>query len=893
MTDAERLARILETLWEQEDPGAYLGEACRLHPELADCLEPHRRAVALIQEALEAGVRADEGPPGTTAGDDEPPSLSGRLGPDSVAEGLEPGSPVAGETPTDPARSRKRLLVESLIGRGAMGEVYLVHDEDLRRRVAMKVMRAREGDAVLGRRSLFISEAQTTSQLEHPGVPPVHDLGTTPDGRLYFTMKLVQGRTLRKILHDLRVRRRSVLQEWNLSRLVTTLERVCETLHYAHERGVVHRDLKPGNIMLGDFGEVQVMDWGLARLLDADDGWDEEAGGRIETDRGAARLRTRHGTLKGTLPYMSPEQARGDVAAIDRRTDVYALGCVLYEVLTLTHAFEPSDPQLLEKKVRGEVRDVASRDPTRVVPTALAEICRQAMDPVPERRPPTALAVGEALRAWLDGTEALQRHREAADRHVEEGEEALARCQAIRERRAALGRERDAAAERVEPWRPRAEKRDVLDLDSRMAALDAEAERARVLAVHRLNAALTEEPGHRGARERLAALWEERLFASEKARDAGGAAEALAMVERLDDGRRAAVLRGDGTLTLSSEPAGARATLERYEDEGGRLRPGPPIPLGPTPILERTLPMGSYRVTLSLRGFRDVVYPVLVRRCLHWEGTVRMRTDEEIGTEFVYVPAGRFQWGFARMEVVLAAPERVIVRGDFAIQRHPVTNGEYARFLDALLVEEGEEAVRIHMPATPMEGAHLRRGDDGHFRVREGLLPPPAHARNLDLHGEGYPERLPVVGVSWLDAQAYCAWKSRATGREWRLPDEEEWEKATRGVDGRHFPWGDRDDPALANARGTHGDLLLPEPIGAHPGSVSPYGAHDLAGNTLEWCRNPPDGREDLRPLRGGTFHTSIEWSTMCRFGLVPVARFTDIGFRCAHGFETPLEEGP
>ena len=158
------------------------------------------------------------------------------------------------------------------------------------------------GDAGIGReqRLHFVAEAQATSQLEHPGIPPVHDIGLTADGRPYFTMKLVRGRTLREVLHDLVLRRRQIQREYSLHRLVTILERIAEALQFAHERGVVHRDIKPENVMLGDYGEVHLMDWGLAHI---------EAGSteyeQVETARTASGLETQYGTLKGTLPGSS------------------------------------------------------------------------------------------------------------------------------------------------------------------------------------------------------------------------------------------------------------------------------------------------------------------------------------------------------------------------------------------------------------------------------------------------------------------------------------------------------------------------------------------------------------------------------------------------------------
>jgi len=247
--------------------------------------------------------------------------------------------------------AQEKYAVEAPIGRGGMGEVFLVMDRDLRRQVAMKILRP---DVATGReaRLHFLAEAQATSQLEHPGIPPVHDIGVAKDGRIYFTMKLVRGRTLREIVHDLLLKRREVQVEYTLHKLVTILERICETMHFAHERGVIHRDLKPENVMLGDYGEVHVMDWGLAKVEGVPDS-DLEG---VETARTAEGNDTLHGTILGTPAYMSPEQALGE--PLDRRTDIYAVGCVLYEVLTLQPAFDFSSSETLHKVAAGEYAPV-------------------------------------------------------------------------------------------------------------------------------------------------------------------------------------------------------------------------------------------------------------------------------------------------------------------------------------------------------------------------------------------------------------------------------------------------------------------------------------------------------------------------------------------------------
>ncbi len=217
------------------------------------------------------------------------------------------------------------------LGAGGMGEVYAGRDDALNRDVAVKVLLACHG----GRPDLkrrFVEEAQVASQLQHPGVPPVHGLGVLPDGRPFFTMKLVKGRTLDELLRE----RTSPADD--LPRFLKVFEQVCQALAYAHSKNVLHRDLKPANVMVGAFGEVQVMDWGLAKVLTGRERGREEnppAGSVVKTVRTAdADGRTQAGSILGTWAYMPPEQARGEVDRLDARSDVFGLGAILCELLT-------------------------------------------------------------------------------------------------------------------------------------------------------------------------------------------------------------------------------------------------------------------------------------------------------------------------------------------------------------------------------------------------------------------------------------------------------------------------------------------------------------------------------------------------------------------------------
>jgi len=248
------------------------------------------------------------------------------------------------------------------LARGGMGVLFHGRDGNLGREVAFKVIRAEhQHNPVMVRR--FLEEAQIGAQLQHPGVVPVYELGQFTDLRPCFTMKLVNGCTLAALLQQ----RKSPAQD--LPRFLRIFEQICQTVAYAHSRGIIHRDLKPLNIMVGEFGEVLVMDWGLAKVLAAREDSDSLSEGVSRTEGGLASpaLRTseeatRVGTVLGTPAYMSPEQARGETDRLDARCDVFALGAILCEILTGKPPYLGTTfPQVHRKAEAGDLKEALTR----------------------------------------------------------------------------------------------------------------------------------------------------------------------------------------------------------------------------------------------------------------------------------------------------------------------------------------------------------------------------------------------------------------------------------------------------------------------------------------------------------------------------------------------------
>ena len=321
-----------------------------------------------------------------------------------------------------PRQSRYEVLEE--VARGGMGAVLKVWDPDLRRTLAMKVALSPTapdgGDAPDSSAELplarFLEEAQVTGQLDHPGVVPVHELGIDDEGRVFFTMRLVRGESLEAII----ARVHGSDPDWTLARAVRVLLKICETMAYAHDKGVIHRDLKPANVMVGRFGEMYVMDWGLARVMGRADKKDLRIKRRdstslhlIRTDRGDVRatgggsvLETMDGDVVGTPAYMSPQQALGEVEGLDQRTDVYALGAILYHLLSGHMPYVPPGRKMSPHAVWSLVMDgkphpIEERAPN--APPELIAICNKAMERAPGDRYQTAQALSEDLASFLDG----------------------------------------------------------------------------------------------------------------------------------------------------------------------------------------------------------------------------------------------------------------------------------------------------------------------------------------------------------------------------------------------------------------------------------------------------------------------------------------------------------
>lgn len=301
-----------------------------------------------------------------------------------------------------------RYSVLGEYGKGGMGRVLLVHDEHLGRDIALKELLPDLGDGSTptpARHSKemaarFLREAKITGQLEHPSITPVHEIGRKADGTLYYTMKLVRGRTLSQAI-------KSAKNFEERLKLLPHFVDLCNAIAYAHSRGVIHRDIKPSNVMIGDYGETVIIDWGLAKVKSAKEASDPPStpgqktvlGMRTNTKLDDDSGKTQHGQAMGTPAYMPPEQAAGDLDNIDERSDIYSLGAVLFEILTGQPPVEgKSVAEILWNVIAGKIRKVRAVEPK--CQTDLAAIVEKAMTLEPERRNQSAMELGEMVQKW-------------------------------------------------------------------------------------------------------------------------------------------------------------------------------------------------------------------------------------------------------------------------------------------------------------------------------------------------------------------------------------------------------------------------------------------------------------------------------------------------------------
>ncbi len=814
-----------------------------------------------------------------------------------------------------------RYAIAEELGIGGLGRVVRATDRTIGRVVALKTLKEGVGMApdVVDR---FMAEACVTARLEHPNIVPVYEIGSFKNGQPYYTMRVVKQRNLQDVLGS-----KTLRAEWPLVRLVGAFVQISRALAYAHRLGVLHRDIKPENILLGDFGEVYLADWGNAKAM-ADSPIATQPLGRRPSSvpPGGYAFADSHRTalgepsgLSGTPGYIAPEQIRGDRARTDHRADIFALGVVLYEILTGQHPFDA--PTVLGVILATQTR--VPKPPRSVAPSCplvLEDLCLAMLAKDPHNRPESADRVALEAEAFLEGAQERERRHEEARRLCELAQLPVERSHALGEERERLLTQARALLRGVKGHEPVERKRAGWELEDRAAMVEREQAISAAEAIDLFTKALAYDPVSIEARACLSDLYWTRAREAEAERRPALRVYYEALVSEFDVGRYSALLRADAMLSIDTFPPGAVVTAHLYVQKDRVLVPVEQRILGRTPIVEARLPPGSYLLVLKRAGYRDVRYPALLHRGGHHVANVALYTDAEIGDEFLYVPAGSFFCGgdpLAPSALPASEPELE----DFAIARFPVTFREYCAFLDALdLIDPALAEKRAPHDLRGADGAVVQRGPSGLWEPCESLIE--GEARRMFPPEEGHLWNVPVVLVDWFDAAAFCRWRTEVDGAvaheagaparsPLRLPTELEWEKAARGTDGRVHPWGDHFDPTFCRMQGSRPFLAQAEPIGTFPTDCSPYGVRDMAGGMREWMgdihgertwtelmaepepmRATERGASPERMIRSGNWVSMAEY---CRaasrsrfFGLM---RGAAVGFRLARSLHRTRKE--
>ncbi len=718
------------------------------------------------------------------------------------------------------------------LGRGGMGRIVRAEDRQLQREIALKTVLPDTELSQPERR--LIAEARLTGQLEHPSIIPVYELGQLAGGEPYYTMRVVTERSLETILNEMR---RGEPDTPSLLHLVQIIRQVCLAIQYAHERGIIHRDLKPENILVGHYGEVFVIDWGIAKVFtDVSDA----PSPTLESE-------DQPGELVGTPQYMSPEQAQGDHDRIDERTDVYALGTLLYEIMTLKPVFDSPTVLGLIVAISGkEPEPPSKRAPDRDIPGPLEEICLRALSKEPEDRYPSAQALAEELELFMEGVKEREKKYVDARRLIEEARGAKKSYDEAKARLVEATARRDELRMTIPSWADEGERAAIWDAEDRVEELEIEVERQFGQTVQLLGQSL----GHASlevAHDALATMYWERFVDAERRGDRPTATYFENLVRQHDTGAFTERLRGLARLSIEVEPPEAEIVLSRVTEQHRRLIPSQTVSVTRECLELGRLRHGRYRVSVRAEGYAPLQMPILLERLASMEFRVQLRSREQIPEDFVFIPAGEFLTG---------SPDRVRRRSnrinlsDFAIQRTPVTCGEYVEFLNDLAAQDMEMARRF-APRTSEEAPSYFPVVNGRFVVPEE-----------DNDGDAWDPDWPICMVNHEDAVAYANWYQQKHGLPVRLPSSLEWEKAARGIDQRLYPWGNHFDPSFCRMRETTAGFSFPAPVGTYQDDTSPYGVRDMAGNICEWTSTAHETSPGTFVLRGGSYNS---FPLMCR----------------------------
>jgi serine/threonine protein kinase/formylglycine-generating enzyme required for sulfatase activity len=801
------------------------------------------------------------------------------------------------------------------LGKGSFGEVHSARDTLLGREVAIKSLKKqfRDEEEIVDR---FLKEARGTSQLEHPNIMPVHEMGVTDDLGIYFTMKKIEGENLKEILDRLEANTSFYIKRYPLNVLLEIFLAVCNGVAFAHSKGVIHRDLKPANIMIGEFGEVLILDWGLVKSLDDKSG--EDSGVKLRMDEFDAGSDTIAGAISGTPNYMSPEQAEGNIEDIDYQSDIYSLGAILYHILTYLPPFERTQlRKLLENVKTGNFKPPRKRRPELRIPKELDAICMKAMSRFQVNRYRSVEKFAEDIRNYIGHRDvtayktpwhtqlwnACRRHpvKSSAGAAVILGAVMFyGASEAILYGGYKKGLERAgehlvAAEEYVAPAMEKYRDLEAVsaglelkEITPEETALQAQLQKLAVDAELEFNLALDylrSVPAKYQKSKRLMALDDALVsgrinFALDRQNYALAKFHVDNVLSRyaeyidpkiyMSPALGAVVnnatnqINGYASLEIIAPESVESAIVFPIDKNADRINPGDAIDRAKEfPFKIDYIHKGSYVVMATRADGKFLTYPFFAS---HAEDVVlEMDVPGDIPEGMAFIPAGDFIFGGAESRFYR---QQKLSLPSYFMKLHEVTVGEYLEFWKQLpndkLKKNCMSRIRFHRSERSFHDAWDANGEI-------------SDTARLSLD-------YPVVGITCEAAEAFCAWKSEQLGAVIRLPTVQEWEKAARGVDGRIYVWGDRYDEndnltlTRKNAKGKE-----QYPLWAPPGQFSRdrsiYGVYDMAGNVREWTSTLLPGDNEFYQIKGGSASTPANFLPCSYSSDTPVTP-SDVGFR-------------
>ncbi len=760
---------------------------------------------------------------------------------EQLLESMVPGIGTLDPNPMEapPFPSGIGLSPKRCIGRGGTGWVYEAEDTSLGRTVAAKISRADGGPNAA---AAILKEAQVTAALECPGVLPVHRVIKLGE-QVCVTFQLAPTTTLADIDRD----------DFTQEQRWTILHSIVQTLGHAHEKNVCHGDIHPRNIAIGNQREVYVMDWGGTKNADS--------------------------SFTGHPGYAAPELLNGK--APTPKTDLYSWAAIAWEIM-----FGTPIRSIIPKESVGEAiqRWRTEKPPTLPdgVDEELGSLILACLSNQPSKRP-TVTSVDQSLHSFLTGHSERSRRMNESAELTSHGRTLLDEYQDIQERLQDEIRVVSIQRTKIPDSAPAIQKRPLWDAEDRLSSLMVQQEQTWVKAVEETLQALTLFPDNHDAHSLMAELWWLRFRRMEACSATGEIEVSLKRIRKFDDGKYTRLLEGAASVSLESTETNASVRIEGFQEIDRQLQP--------FLLEETTLPLeryemdpGSWIFTIQSPGKAPIRYPVSLKRREHHRGSLKGHTTAEVGPDWVYVPGGSFQMGgdpIARQVAWKAGgrgPMRTFSSGgdplakeavescsptvrDFFMMKTCVSSAQYLEFLQSISVEEAS----VHVPGEAGLYGNFRpywtRKDD------QWLLPP------------DWDPQWPVVAVNIEDVSAFAAWISEQQGRLCRLPTEEEWEKAARGVDARAFPWGSSFDPTFAHMRRSRTGVPGLHPVGQYSTDCSVYGCMDMAGGVREWTGSTFS--EGQIVVRGGSWNDDIdELRCAGRRGMPPHFRSSSVGFR-------------